>query len=140
MLCLKRSDYEAMVAWAQGLAPLEACGLIAGTGDDGGEQVVRRVFFCENTDASSEHFTIDPAEQLRCLKEARANGWRMLGNWHSHPETPARPSREDIRLARDSSANYLILSLAEPGHPALNAFRVEHDGFVSRTRLKLVEG
>lgn len=36
-----------------------------------------------------------------------------------------RPSEEDQRLANDSSASYLILSLAEPEHPVLNAFHIE---------------
>ena len=44
---------------------------------------------------------MDPKEQLKAIKDMRANGLTPLGNWHSHPETPARPSQEDIRLAYD---------------------------------------
>ena len=47
-----------------------------------------------------------------------------LGNWHSHPESPSRPSDEDKRLANDSKASYLILSLAEE-EPVLNSFHIE---------------
>jgi proteasome lid subunit RPN8/RPN11 len=46
-----------------------------------------------------------------------------LGNFHSHPETPARPSEEDIRLSYDPTASYLILSLMHP-EPELKAFHV----------------
>jgi len=53
----------------------------------------------------------------------RANGFVPLGNFHSHPATPARLSEEDIRLAYDSKASYLILSLAEES-PVLKAFSV----------------
>jgi len=49
-----------------------------------------------------------------------------LGNFHSHPSTPARPSMEDIRLAYDPSASYLILSLAEEV-PVLKAFGITGD-------------
>ena len=34
-------------------------------------------------------------------------------------------SEEDKRLANDSKASYLILSLMEEGNPVLNAFHVE---------------
>lgn len=55
----------------------------------------------------------------------RANGIKPLGNWHSHPESPSRPSEVDKRIANDSKASYLILSLMEGGNPVLNAFHVE---------------
>ena len=55
----------------------------------------------------------------------RAEGLKPLGNWHSHPESPSRPSEEDKRLANDSNASYLILSLEEADNPILNAFHVE---------------
>jgi len=56
----------------------------------------------------------------------RANSWLPLGNFHSHPSTPARQSKEDIRLAYDPSASYLILSLAED-IPVLKAFGITGD-------------
>lgn len=112
MLKLRTSDYEAMVAHSVGNAPAESCGLIAGRAE-GADAVVEKVFFLENVDHAAEHFTISPAEQLAAVKEARANGWAMLGNWHSHPASPSRPSEEDKRLAFDPRARYLILSLID---------------------------
>jgi proteasome lid subunit RPN8/RPN11 len=61
----------------------------------------------------------------------RANSWLPLGNFHSHPSTPARPSKEDIRLAYDPSASYLILSLAEE-IPVLKAFGITGDVVVQQ--------
>lgn len=55
----------------------------------------------------------------------RSQGLVPLGNWHSHPESPSRPSEEDKRLANDPRASYLILSLEKEDHPVLNAFHVE---------------
>jgi proteasome lid subunit RPN8/RPN11 len=49
-----------------------------------------------------------------------------LGNWHSHPGTPSRPSAEDVSLAYDPYASYLILSLEAPQVPNLNAFRIQN--------------
>ena len=55
----------------------------------------------------------------------RANGLVPLGNWHSHPESPSRPSEEDKRLAYDSKASYMILSLMDRENPVLNSFHIE---------------
>lgn len=65
----------------------------------------------------------------------RQNGLKPLGNWHSHPATPSRPSAEDIRLAFDKNATYCILSLAGET-PVLNAFHIE-DGNVRKEKLRI---
>ncbi|MDR2693101.1 MAG: M67 family metallopeptidase [Chitinispirillales bacterium] len=119
---LRQSDYEAIVAHARNSLPCEACGLIAGKADDG-VKTVEKVYLLSNTDNSPEHFSIDPKEQLTAVKDMRANGFVLLGNFHSHPSTPARLSAEDIRLAHDGKASYLVLSLAEE-IPVLKAFGV----------------
>jgi proteasome lid subunit RPN8/RPN11 len=51
----------------------------------------------------------------------RAKGFVLLGNFHSHPETPARPSAEDIRLAFDPALSYIIISLKDE-EPVLKSF------------------
>lgn len=127
MIYLKRSDYENILAHARSQAPEEACGLLGGTVDEKGNKTVERVYLLENVDHSNEHFTLAPADQLRAIKDMRANGWSPLGNWHSHPETPSRPSQEDKRLAYDSRASYLILSLLDAENPGLKAFHIEED-------------
>jgi proteasome lid subunit RPN8/RPN11 len=40
-------------------------------------------------------FLIDPLDQLRVEKDARARGLEVLGYYHSHPDHPARPSEYD---------------------------------------------
>ena len=124
-ITIKRSDLDEMIRHARQESPDEACGLIAGRGRDDGTRVIEKVYFLTNTDHTNEHFSIDPKEQLQAVKDMRANGMAPLGNWHSHPETPSRPSEEDIRLANDSRASYLILSLENWDAPVLNAFCIE---------------
>ena len=70
---------------------------------------------------------LDPKEQLKAVKDMRAKGYVPLGNWHSHPESPSRPSDEDKRLAYDSSASYMILSLMDNENPVLNSFHIENN-------------
>lgn len=87
-------------------APLEACGYLAGIGDS-----VSKLYRMSNIDQSNVHFSFEPEEQFHVVKAARKEGIDLLAVYHSHPETPARPSKEDIRLAYDSSISHIIVSI-----------------------------
>ncbi len=125
MIRMSGSDYGKILAHAKKEAPIEACGLIAGH-FDGNDKIIDKVYILTNTDHAEEHFTLDPREQLAAVKDMRANGLEQLGNWHSHPVSPSRPSDEDKRLAYDSTASYMILSLMND-EPVLNSFHIEGD-------------
>ena len=125
-ITIRQDDFNSMLAYALGERPNEACGLIAGYDREDGVREINRVYLLTNIDHTNEHFTIDPIEQLRAIKDMRASGLKPLGNWHSHPESPSRPSEEDKRLANDSRASYLIFSLMDVEHPVLNAFHIEN--------------
>ena len=126
MIKLNKADFEKILAHARAEAPVEACGLIAG-GIEDGNKLIDKVYILTNVDHAEEHFTLDPKEQLAAVKDMRANGLVPLGNWHSHPVSPSRPSQEDKRLAYDSRASYLILSLMDENAPVLNSFHIEGD-------------
>lgn len=126
MLYMTKSDYEKILAHCKAGLPEESCGLIAGT-RDGDKKYIKKVYLLTNIDHSNEHFTMDPKEQLAAVKDMRANGLTPLGNFHSHPESPSRPSEEDKRLAYDSTVNYLILSLMEIDAPVLRAFDIDKE-------------
>ena len=124
-IIIKRSDYDKILEYALSQRPDEACGLIAGKESEDGSRSIEKVYLLTNTDHTNEHFSIDPKEQLAAVKDMRAEGLVPLGNWHSHPESPSRPSEEDKRLANDSKATYMILSLEQEDTPVLNAFHIE---------------
>lgn len=126
MIKLNKADFEKILAHVRAEAPVEACGLIAGRIEDG-NKLIDKVYILTNVDHAEEHFTLDPKEQLAAVKDMRANGLVPLGNWHSHPVSPSRPSQEDKRLAYDSKASYLILSLMDENAPVLNSFHIEGD-------------
>lgn len=137
MLKLRKDLYDKMLKHCEDGLPNESCGLIAGT-VNGDVKTVEKVYLLTNIDASREHFSMDPKEQLAAVKDARAAGLAMLGNFHSHPESPSRPSEEDKRLAYDSTAEYLILSLMEPGNPVLKAFGVDAEKNVTVHEIEIV--
>ena len=123
MIYIKKEDYEEIIAYAKAGLPNEACGLLGGT-VDGKDRIIEKVYYLTNIDASREHFSMDPKEQFEAVKDMRANGLSLIGNFHSHPESPSRPSEEDKRLAYDSSVRYLILSLMDMDAPVLNGFEI----------------
>ena len=124
MITISKSDYLKILAHAESCLPEEACGLIAGEITDSCK-IIKKVYLLTNIDHSNEHFSLDPKEQLAAIKDMRAEGLTPLGNWHSHPESPSRPSEEDKRLAYDKTASYLILSLMDRENPVLNSFRID---------------
>ena len=123
MIYIKKEDYEEIIAYAKAGLPNEACGLLGGT-VDGKDRRIEKVYYLTNIDASREHFSMDPKEQFEAVKDMRTNGLSLIGNFHSHPESPSRPSEEDKRLAYDSSVRYLILSLMDMDAPVLNGFEI----------------
>ena len=93
----------------------------------GRKGTVKELISMDDYEISIQGVALDtdwPDDQLAAIKDMRARGLRPLGNWHSHPETPSRPSAEDVRLAYDPGATYMILSLRSRIAPNLNAFRI----------------
>jgi len=134
MLALEipQATLDEMIEQARAEAPVEACGILAGR-----TQRVQRLYRMTNVDRSCDHFMMEPAEQFRVAKDIRAAGLQMLAIYHSHPETPARPSAEDIRLALTSDVAHVILSLQDANRPQVRGFDIE-DGTVTEIELKIV--
>ena len=132
---------QELIAHARTGNPEEVCGILAGREDQ-----VERVFKVNNTaDAVTEdrdvfrdrntgapargrkavHYYMDPKDQLRVYNEIDALGLEVVGYYHSHTHTEARPSPTDIRLANDLAAYYVLVSLTE--QPAVRAWRIRKD-------------
>ena len=131
---------QALVEHARAGDPDEVCGILAGEG-----QRITRVFPVRNTAEAvgaeqgvfrdrvtgqpssgrkAVHYYMDPRDQLRAYNEIDAAGLDLIGYYHSHTHTEARPSPTDIRLATDLSAIYVLVSLEDPQHPAVRAWRI----------------
>ena len=119
MLQIPQTIHDDLIAHAREGFPLEVCGILGGTGT-----VVSTVYPMTNTDASNEHFMMDPKEQFAVIKDLRAKGLAMLAIYHSHPESPARPSEEDIRLALTPNVSHVIISLADPATVDVRAYTI----------------
>ena len=133
-----KEDYEKILDHCRKGLPNESCGLLGGT-IEGDVKTIEKVYLLTNIDESNEHFSMDPKEQLSAIKDIRQNGYQMIGNFHSHPESPSRPSEEDKRLAFDPNIEYLILSLMDAENPVLKAFGVDKEKNVTVHELQITE-
>jgi len=121
--------------------PDEVCGILAGRADR-----VERVFPVANTADAVEadsgvfrdrstgaatagrrpvHYYMDPRDQLRVYNEIDDLDLDVVGYYHSHTHTEARPSPTDIRLATDVAAYWVLVSLVDA--PAVRAWRIVKD-------------
>lgn len=132
MLTIPKSIVDALIDHARRDFPLEACGILGGSNG-----VVSEHYPMTNTDQSNEHFMMAPKEQFAVIKGLRAKGKEMLVIYHSHPETPARPSEEDIRLALTPNVSYLIVSLIDREMPDVKSYTIS-GGTVAREEIEIV--
>lgn len=96
--------------------PNEVCGILGGKNG-----VVKKIYKMTNTDNSPESYFMDPKEQFAVIKDLRNNNLDMIAIYHSHPHSPARPSKKDIEMAFYPDVVYLIVSL-ENKEPYLKGF------------------
>ena len=131
---MKYPFLDEIAKYAKEYLPEEACGLIAGSEDENG-RLITKVYYLTHTGHDEALITMDPKEQLADIKDMRANGLMPRGNWHSHPSSPSRPSDEDIKLAYDPNASYMIMSLMAE-NPVINSFHIE-GGQVTKEDLRI---
>lgn len=131
---IPRKLYDRILMHAKKDLPNEACGYLAGQDD-----VVKAVYPVKNIDESREHFSFEPKEQFAAVKDMRAKGLVPVAVYHSHPETPARPSKEDIRLAYDTHVSYVIISLAGDS-PDVKSFKIDknRENRVEKEEIKIL--
>ena len=105
---------------AQAAHPLEACGLLLGTGT----RITLATVAANVAPDPARHFEIDPAHLLHWQRRTRTDGQRIIGCWHSHPDGSATPSAADRAGAEGLDLLWLI---AAGGH--LRLWRVDGPGF-----------
>lgn len=132
MLLITQNVLDDLVSHAQEGFPLEVCGILGGT-----DESVSAIYRMTNTDASNEHFMLDPKEQFAVVKDLRSKGLSMLAIYHSHPESPARPSEEDIKLALTPGVSHVIISLADALQPVVKSYKIDQ-GEVNLEVLEIV--
>src|SRR5262249_46507499 len=123
--------------------PNECCGILLGRSSDRLKEVAevvplrnlrhepdrtQTILPVDSPAAESERnrFLIDPADEIRVEKDARARGLQVVGYYHSHPDHRARPSNYD----RDHAwpwYSYVIISGQQGTAGELNSWVLRDD-------------
>jgi proteasome lid subunit RPN8/RPN11 len=91
-LYLTDEHWQTMQQHVAACVPQEGCGLLAGQGDR-----VQAVIPITNAAHSPVRFRMDPEEQVGAFRRIEAQGWELVGIFHSHPAGPETPSPTDLR-------------------------------------------
>ncbi len=116
MIVIEPADLQRIVDQCEAAYPDEACGLLVGHDDvvDAERSVtVTRAEPSTNVvegDRAS-HFEVDPALRLRLQKELRGGPERVIGIYHSHPDSSAQPSATDLDAAWEPDLVWLVTSV-----------------------------
>jgi proteasome lid subunit RPN8/RPN11 len=149
MITISKNACQAIAAHAESTYPHECVGLLIGR-LEGGTKLVEATYRAQNTwsaevgltDAEHEHslrdrFYLDPRDYMKADREARAQGYDVVGCYHSHPDHPAVPSERDRVGARGvgggSNFSFLIQSVHSGQAAELTSWLLSVDGerFVS---------
>lgn len=123
MLQIRKKLLDAMVADCLDGYPLEACGLLGGRPAGPVNAEVNAVYPATNLAASARIYELDPRSMLKADREAEAAGSQIVGVYHSHTHTDAKPSPTDIGQAPDPDWHYVLVSLRDV-HPSVRSWHI----------------
>jgi len=99
---------DEVIAHARETALAECCGMLVGT-----PAAIVSAVRATNLSDNPSRFLIDPKDHIRARRDARARGLDVVGFYHSHPHSDARPSPTDLAEASYENHLYLIVGLTK---------------------------
>lgn len=111
-----------MIAHAQRERPRECCGLLGGR-----EGQARSIFPLRNEAASATEYLVSEG-LFAPFRALRARGEDLMAIYHSHPASPAVPSRLDIEKNLYPDVVHIVISLAGP-EPDVRGYRLAADRY-----------
>ena len=122
---IARHVIDDLVAHARADAPHECCGLLIGD-----RREVNASMRARNREAGPTRYLIDPEDHFAAIHAARTAGKRVVGAYHSHPQSAPVPSEADIAEATGGSDFlYVIVSLSQPAGE-IKAYRIVRGSLV----------
>ena len=115
-------------AFLESAYPDEGAGLLLGDEPDGQRRVVAILPLENSRESAARHnrYLITPRDMLHGEQEAARLGLDVVGIFHSHPDSPNRPSEFDREWALPWFS-YLITTVAEGQAQSSRAWRLEDD-------------
>jgi proteasome lid subunit RPN8/RPN11 len=122
-IILSQVQKQILIDHAKKCAPAESCALLFGK-EESSTSTVKEVFLTKNTEDSPVNFTISNEELLQGYQEAERKGLDVIGIFHSHPHSEARPSSTDKKFMMINPVVWMIFSNVQD---QLNAFVLESE-------------
>lgn len=126
MILLSKAALVGIVGHCLDAEPLEACGLLTGWPDRTGCEGQARIaefYPAENTSASARIYEVEPRALMAADRQAELAGKQLIGVYHSHTHTEAKPSPTDIAHAPDPEWHYVLVSLRDTD-PSFRSWKI----------------
>jgi len=109
----------------------EICGLLSSRNENNSKQPVN-CYPVANTSTEPNHrYLMDPRQQIDTFRIMRERSEELYAIYHSHPESPASPSAEDLRQASYPEALHIIISMSTTGTLQLRGFRFSDGSIIA---------
>lgn len=91
-------------------SPNEACGVLVGKNEPG-RIFVEKVVPIKNSRPSEKSFELDPQEHYKAWNLADEEGLDIVGVYHTHPHSRARPSTWDKETMENDRSLWIIAGI-----------------------------
>ncbi len=108
-IILTESQKQILSNHADNEIPNESCARLFGTENEG-KIKVESVFLTKNIDQSPVNFTISAEQRLEADKMERESQLKIIGVFHSHPDSKAYPSDTDRKFMDLNPGVWIIFS------------------------------
>ncbi len=108
-IAIDESQRDRLKRHAELLAPEESCAMLLGT-SRGNMATVGEIIFAANAQKSRTSFAISHKDVIECYGRAEQKNMQMVGIFHSHPDSPAVPSKTDERFMLVNPVAWVIYS------------------------------
>ncbi len=125
MIRLGLREFEQLKQLAELAYPEEFCAILVGR-EENDETVVERVLPARNAHTNPRRaYAIPPASLIAAQRKARAEGNRIIGFVHSHPDHPPVPSATDLQEALWINHVYGIVTVSTGQFSGLEFYRLQ---------------
>jgi len=108
-IILTKSQQQLLSNHADNERPNESCAILFGTEDEK-EIKVEKIFLTKNIEKSPVNFTISAEQRLEADKMERELELKIIGIFHSHPDSHAYPSSTDKKFMELNPVIWIIFS------------------------------
>ncbi|PYS49757.1 MAG: hypothetical protein DMF68_09140 [Acidobacteria bacterium] len=133
MIRIRDEQLDKIRRHAEAEYPRECCGLLVGRiEDDGRTRVVVETVEVSNAwesdDELGHRMLITPQDYMQQERRFSKEGLGVVGNYHSHPDDRAAPSKFDLEnLAPWPTMSYIVVSVRERRAVDLRSWELEPD-------------